>query len=147
MTRLGECRVFGKGDKEGIALFPPEIMKRVATFIRVSKKFTSLSSYIFLRKLESIEGIDISNRTRQWQKKLRKAGIDAGIIQFDGKGKIIPDTNVHPHKRRHSWGYYLKNVKKLDTRDIQEVLRHTSITTTQRYTYTDKSHLKELLKS
>lgn len=144
-SQLGECRVYGKGDKEGIALFPPGLMRRIARYIR-SANFASLGSYIFLKNLESLEGINLINRTSIWQKKLKKAAINAGIIKFDTNGKIIDDTNVHPHKLRHSWGYHLRNVKNMDIRDIQEVLRHSSITSTQIYTYADKSRLKELLK-
>lgn len=144
-NQLGECTVYGKGDKEGLALFPPQLMKRIARYIR-SSNFASLASYIFLKNLESLEGINLINRTSLWQKKLKKASIKAGIIKFDTSGKIIADTNVHPHKLRHSWGYYLRNVKNMDIRDIQEVLRHSSITSTQIYTYADKSRLKELLK-
>ena len=80
-----------------------------------------------------------------WRNHLKKAAIRAGIIRFDDKGKVIPDTNVHPHKLRHSWGHHLKNVKKLDIRDIQEILRHTSITSTQRYTLVDKAQVKKRL--
>lgn len=145
MTQYGECRVYGKGDKEGIALVPPEIMKRVARYCREGG-FVSLSSYIFLRKVESIENVKMEGRLVDWERKLKKAAITAGVIQFDSAGKIIPDTDVYPHKLRHSWGYYLKNIKKMDIRDIQEILRHSSIESTQRYTYTDKSDLKKLLR-
>ncbi len=144
-TQLGECRVYGKGDKEGLALFPPELMKRIARYIR-SRDFASIGSYIFLKDLESLDGVNLVNRTGLWQKKLKKAAAAAGIIKFDTTGKIIDDTNVHPHKLRHSWGYHLRNVKNMDIRDIQEVLRHSSITSTQIYTYADKSRLKQLLK-
>ncbi len=145
MNQIGECRVYGKGDREGIALFPPSLMKRVARYIR-NKNFPSLSSYIFLHRKVGLDKINFKNRSNSWRRKLRTAGIKANIIQFDEHGKIIEDTNVHPHKLRHSWGYYLRNVKKLDIRYIQELLRHGSIVSTQRYTYADKSHLKELLK-
>lgn len=145
IEQLGECRVHGKGNKEGLALFPAPLMKRIARYIRSSNQFT-LSSYLFLKTSENLEEIDPSNLYRTWQRKLKKASIDAGITKLDSNGKVIKETDVHPHILRHSWGFHLKNIKNMDIRDIQEVLRHSSITSTQLYTYTDKSRLKDLLK-
>lgn len=144
IQHVGECRVYGKGNKEGLAFFPSWLMKRIAKYIR-TQSFPSLSSYLFLKDIESIEGIKIEHRYTTWEKKLKKAGIQAGITHLNSQGNIIQETKVHPHKLRHSWGHYLKNVKKVDIRNIQEILRHSSISSTQRYTYTDKSHLKEIL--
>jgi len=144
INQVGECSVFGKGDKEGLAFFPSAIMKRIAAFIH-SQNYSSPSSYLFMKNVDDIEKVNISNRVSTWQKHLRNAGIKSGISQVDANGNIIQDTRVHPHKLRHSWGHYLKSIKKLDIRDIKEFLRHSSIISTQRYTYTDKSELKELL--
>lgn len=145
MTQYGECRVLGKGDKEGLAFFPPLVMTRIARFVR-AKNFPSLSSYLFLKNKEDLEGVKIEGRLVTWERKLKQAAIKAGIVQFDSNKKIIEDTNVHPHKLRHSYGYYLRNVKKLDIREVQEILRHSSILSTQRYTHTDKAHVKKILK-
>ncbi len=144
MTRYGECRVYGKGDKEGIAFFPPWLMKRVAIFIK-SNKFKSLSSYIFLHNVTNLENINLENKLRGWQDRLKEVGLKSGIMKKDHLGKVIEETNVHPHRLRHSFGYYLKNVKKLDIRDIQEFMRHSKITSTQRYTYVSREDLHKLL--
>lgn len=146
MEDVGECTVHGKGDKEGIAFFPGWLMKRTARYIR-SKNFSSLSSYIFLNKVESLKDINLQTRIGTWNRKLKAAGIKADIIKFDSEKKIIPDTNIHSHKLRHSWGYHLKNVMCLDSRDIQEILRHSSISTTQRYMFVEKSRIKSILKN
>lgn len=147
MSQWCECRVFGKGDKEGIAFFPPEATKRVASFIR-EKNFPSLSSYIFLdRKVEDLSKINIRNRQSQWTAKIKKAAIEAGIVQFNSEGKVIEETDVYPHKLRHSWGYHLRNVKGLDLREIQEILRHSSLDSTQIYVYLDKKEIKDKLKA
>lgn len=142
-SKRGECRVFGKGDKEGIALVPAVIMKRVATYIK-GKGFNSLDSKLFVR---GNADINMKNKGRTWQMKLRQAGIDAGITKIDGEGKVIKKTVVNPHILRHSYATYLKNVKGMDIRDIQEVLRHASIQSTQIYTHTDKEGLKKKLDS
>ena len=145
VSEIGECKVYGKGDKEGIALLPSNLMRRIAIYIKAAK-FPSLASYIFLPRLKSLENVDLKNRSRVWQKKLRKVGISSGVTSLDGEGKVIDETAVHPHRLRHSWGYYLRNTKGMDIRDIKDILRHSSIVSTQIYTLTDKSHLKKLLK-
>ena len=141
MSKMGECRVLGKGDKEGIALVPAVLMRRITAYIK-SKKFQSLDTKIFVR---GNADINLKNKGRTWQMKLRQAGIRAGITKLDGDNKVIPDTAIHPHRLRHSYATYLRNVKEMDIRDIQEVLRHASIQSTQIYTHTDKEKLKDEL--
>ena len=139
-SKMGECIVFGKGDKEGIALVPSFVMKRVATFIR-NKQFKSLNDRIFITSKD----VKISNRGRSWQIKLREAGIKSGLTKFDENKKVIIDTAVHPHRLRHSWGYHILTNKGLNMREVQEILRHSSITSTQIYTYVNKEDLKKKL--
>lgn len=139
-----ECKVLGKGDKEGIAFFPPWLIKRVAAYIR-SKRFPSLSSYIFLNNTTDLSKVNFRGRKGQWQKKLREAGIKAGLTKLDDENKVIYDTRVHPHRIRHSYGFHLKSVKGFDIRDIQVLLRHSDISSTQRYVHVDKGYLKKIL--
>lgn len=140
-SKMGECRVYGKGDKEGIALVPAALMKRVAIFIK-GKNYSSLDSKLFVR---GNSDINLKNKSRIWQIKLRKAGIKAGITKLDEKGKPIVETVVHPHRLRHSYASYLLNERGLNLREVQEILRHTSIQSTQIYTHINKEHLKEKL--
>jgi len=142
VTKMGECRVFGKGDKEGIALIPVDLMKRVSIYIR-SKPFDGLGAYIFV---EPKDKYNFNNLARNWQNVLRNAGLKAGITLVDQEGKIIEGTAVHPHRLRHSYATHLLNVVKLDIRQVQELLRHSDIGSTQIYTHIDKSDLKEDLK-
>ncbi len=140
-SRMGECRVYGKGDREGIALVPSVLMKRIAIFIK-SKSFDSLDSRLFIKATGEI---NIKNRSRTWQQKLRDAGIRAGITKLDKENKTIKDTVIHPHRLRHSYAAYLLNEKGLNLREVQELLRHSSIQSTQIYTHISKEHLKEKL--
>ena len=142
-SQIGECIVHGKGDKEGVAFFPANLMERIRAYI-LAGTYPSPSSYIFVN-VRSNEKVIAANRRSVWGKALRNAAIKVGIIKFDEDGKIIPETNVTPHKLRHSWGYHLKNVVNMDIRDIQEILRHSSIESTQRYTMVDKTVLKQKL--
>jgi integrase len=142
INQPGECKVLGKGSKEGIAFFPGWLMQRVAKYIR-SKNFPSLNSHIFVIREKEFEKINWTNKEGNWEKKIKRAGIQAGIIKLDENKKIIKETDIWPHKLRHSWGYYLREVRKLDIRDIKEILRHSNITSTQRYLYVDKKDLKK----
>ena len=141
-SKMGECRVYGKGDKEGIALVPAALMKRVAVFIK-SKSFNSLDSRLFVR---GGNDINLKNRSRTWQNKLNKAGIESGITKLDDKGKPIKETAVYPHRLRHSYASYLLNERGLNLREVQEVLRHSSLQSTQIYTHINKENLKKRLK-
>lgn len=47
-SKMGECRVFGKGDVEGIALIPAVLMRRITHYIK-SRKFSTLDSKLFIR--------------------------------------------------------------------------------------------------
>lgn len=108
-------------------------MKKIAKYIR-DNSFPSLNSRIFTRG------------QRSWQNHLRRAGIRSGITKLDPNDIPIKDTVVHPHKLRHSYATYLKIVKKLDIMEIKELMRHSSIKSTQIYTHIDKEYLKEKLK-
>ncbi len=142
MSKMGECRVLGKGDKEGVAFFPKELMIRIGKYIKSQKHF-DINSTIFIKNYRNHRSIKSGATT--WQKKLREAGIKAGLIKFDGKGEIVPETSVHPHRLRHSYASYLVNEKKMDIRKVQILLRHSSITSTEIYVHIDRNKLKEEL--
>lgn len=93
---MGECRVFGKGDKEGIALFPPILMKRIANFIR-NNQYTKVNDTLFVKDNDK----DLRNKGRLWQLRLTDAGIRSGITALDDEGKPVKGTIVHPHRLRH----------------------------------------------
>lgn len=142
-SKMGECRVYGKGDKEGLALVPADLMVRIARYIR-GKEWKSLSDKIFISGGRPGE-INVKNRSRTWQMKLREAGIKSGITKLDQNAEPIKETVVHPHRLRHSYASHLLNDKGMDIREVQEVLRHSSIQSTQIYTHINKEHLKERL--
>jgi integrase len=139
-SKMGELSVLGKGDKEGLALLPSDLMGRAGRYIK-ENKFSSLDSKLFAAKYRD----KLENIGREWQRKLLEAGIKAGITKLNDEGKPIKETVVHPHRLRHSWGSHLINDKHLDIREVQEVLRHSSIQSTQIYTQIDKEKLKERL--
>ncbi len=142
MSKIGECRVLGKGDKEGIAFLPSKLMVRIAKYIR-SQKNLDINSTIFIKNYVNHKSIKSGATT--WQKKLREAGVKAKLIRFDGERVMIPETSVHPHRLRHSYASYLVNEKGMDIRKVQIFLRHSSLTSTQIYVHIDREKLKEEL--
>ncbi len=141
-SKMGELRVFEKGDKEGIALVPPEIMERVALFIH-SAGFKSVDAYLFVKPRR--ENQRVKDLARTWQNKLAKAGVDCGITQIGSDDKPIKETVVHPHRLRHSYASHLLNVMGMNLKEVQELLRHSDISSTQIYTHTDKEKSKKKL--
>jgi len=142
VNEFGELRLIGKANREGISLVPPKLMLRVSRFIKANKyKYRSVSDYLFIRNKKP------KSEARSWQRILKQAGIDSGLTPVDIEGNPTTGDFLHPHILRHSYGYYLLNVKKLDIRFIQEALRHANINSTMIYTKVDKEDLKREFKS
>lgn len=133
--RMGEVRVIEKGDKEGIALIPADLMKRIANFINSNTtQYNGIDSKLFRLGSSS------------FQKHLHNAGIKSGITHIKENGDIVEETRVHPHKLRHSYAHNLL-MKGVDIRYIKEALRHSSIQSTQIYTELNTRELAEKLQS
>ncbi len=141
-SEMGECRVLGKGNKEGIAFIPKELMVRIVKYIKSQDKL-NIDSTIFIKNYRNYRSIKSGSTT--WQKKLREAGIKAGLIKLDEKGKVIQETSINPHLLRHSYASYLVNDLEMDIRKVQILLRHSSISSTQIYVHIDRKKLKEEL--
>jgi site-specific recombinase XerD len=60
--------------------------------------------------------------------------------QRSGIGK-----NIHPHSLRHSFATHMVN-SGCDVRVVQEMLGHSSLSTTQRYTHINIENLKRVYK-
>ena len=130
-TDLGFLRVVGKGNKERIipvgktALF---WVKKYMFFRDKKKNVSSSENGLFLSKLcKKISRIEF---WRQLKNAAKKADIQ---------------KNITPHILRHSFASHML-AGGADLRYVQEMLGHSSITTTQIYTHIDKDHIKELHK-
>lgn len=131
---MGEVRVLGKGNKEGICLIPNWLVRRIAHYVKSPNYKGSLDDYIF----------KYDKSGRFFEQKLKTAGIKCGLTRKDGAGGWIKSTITHPHRLRHSFGYNL--VKKgVDIRYVKEALRHSNLSSTQIYTQLSKDDLKEKL--
>lgn len=136
----GHLTVLGKGNKQGLAVVPARLMKRVFYYIRENIiEIKNNSELVFIKKGR------FKQDARLYQLRLREAGINAGITKKDENGEYIKSTFVHPHRLRHSLGNKLiKN--DVDIKIIQKMLRHSTISSTQIYTSLSQKDIDEKVK-
>lgn len=113
----GWVRVRGKGNKE--RLVPVGGKAREA-----------LIAYLSLRGSEPGKLFELTERTVQ--RIVRRKSLEAGIVK-----------RTTPHTLRHSFATHLLE-EGADLRGIQELLGHSSLSTTQKYTQVSVQHLMEV---
>jgi integrase/recombinase XerC len=129
--RAREVRVMGKGGKERIVPIPAAAREALAEWLEVRRHAGVLSEPLF-----------ISLRVRREEKPRRLAAREARrILQERGIGANL-DPHVHPHRLRHSYATHLLDMG-ADLREIQELLGHASLSTTQKYTAVSIEHLRD----
>ena len=130
MINVGEreIRVIGKGNKERITFFSQNAEKWLKCYIDLKKRDYKNydSSVIFVNS----RGEKLNSRS------LRRL-----ITDYAKKADI--NKEVTPHVFRHSFATTLLN-KGIDIRYLQELLGHSSISTTQIYTHVSKALLREV---
>jgi integrase/recombinase XerD len=124
-TSLNAIKVYGKGNKERmipISDYAYDYLTKYINEVR-SKNKGNKSQFVFLNHF----GKPIS-RQYFWRQ-IKKYALEAGIFQ-----------DVSPHTLRHSFAtHLLENGAQL--RMVQEVLGHSSITTTQIYTHVSSKRI------
>ncbi len=125
---LGYVKVRGKGSKERIVPVDKTALTFLRKYVEVFEKKIAGSEYLFPNNSGKPLG-----RKGFW-KRLKNYAKTAGI-----------EKNITPHVIRHSFASHLLEGG-ADLRSIQELLGHSSITTTQIYTHVEKSRIKEIHK-
>jgi len=132
-----KVKIEGKGNKEEIVFIPSFIAKRLQNYIEQnSQKYKKFLEESNLFGINNYTLKSIKSKSSSWGRKLNNAGKITGISH-----------RIYPHLLRHSFASFLINEKKIDIRKVQELLRHSSITSTQIYTHIDKKQLKEEIDS
>lgn len=124
----GIIRVTGKGNKQRLVPLSGEARKNIELWLeqrRLMKVDPSSAEIVFLnrngRKLTRVMVFTI----------IKRATADAGITK-----------QVSPHTFRHSFATHLLEGG-ASIRQVQEMLGHESILTTEIYTHLDRTHLRE----
>lgn len=115
--------IIGKGKKERLIPFTDIAQTYLRLYLSNRKK--TKSDFIFLTRL----GRPIS-RIEFWRQ-LKNIAIAAGITK-----------KISPHTLRHSFATHILSAG-ADIRFVQEMLGHSSISTTQIYTHLTKEHVKQ----
>lgn len=125
----GFVRVMGKGSKERIVPLHKKACKVLRTYLDQARGVflkDANSPYVFL----SSRGNKLSTNTIRllFKESLREAGLDESLT---------------PHAMRHSFATDLLSGG-ADLRSVQEMLGHSSLSTTQIYTHLTSEHLKDV---
>lgn len=125
------CTCHGKGDKQRIVPLGQRAQEAVAEYLqrerpKLARRREPESEYLFV----SVRG-DRLRRERVWEL-VKKSAAVAGVT-----------SKLSPHSLRHSFATHLL-AGGADLRQVQELLGHASIATTQLYTHVDHSRLKKV---
>ncbi len=121
--------ITGKGDKQRIVLFGDKAKERLLTYIQ-DERLKDVGS-------KSINNLFVT----QWGDPLQDRGVQRILNKFS---KLLGSKKqITPHKIRHTFATHLLNAG-MDLRALQELLGHTSLATTERYTHVSVKDLKEL---
>lgn len=124
-----EVRVLGKGSKERILPIGSKAVGVIQKWLEMRLQFTPKENALFINK----QGKRISQRSIQLI--MKKWGRMQGL-----------ETHLHPHKLRHSFATQMLEGSG-DLRAVQELLGHSSLSTTQIYTHLDFQHLTKVYDS
>lgn len=124
-----EVRLVGKGNKERIVPIGSQALKAIERWLSIRSQFQPEDNAIFLNQ----RGARLSHRSIQ-------------LIMKKWGQKQHLETQLHPHKLRHSFATHLLEASQ-DLRAVQELLGHSSLSTTQIYTHLDFQHLAKVYDS
>lgn len=119
-------RLMGKGQKEREVPLLPEVRRRVETYRHAAPLSDAADAPLFC----GVQGKRLNQGVAQ--KTMRDLRVTLGL----------PDT-VTPHALRHSYATHLLGAG-LNLREVQELLGHASLSTTQRYTEVDHEKMLEI---
>lgn len=126
-----EIPVRGKGNKVRVVFLSDSAKKAIATYV---EERSDVDPALFIRHKKGAVGPDDDLRLtpRSVQRLMKKYAAAAGLTK-----------RITPHTLRHSFATDLLS-NGADVRQVQQLLGHASITTTQIYTHLTDVHLKEI---
>ncbi len=128
----GQALVLGKGNKERLAPLGSYSLEALEEYLRVVRPQ-------FVAKAKGLEQED-ALFLNQKGTPLTSRGIRYLVKKYVNQASL--DSGVSPHSLRHSFATHLLE-QGADLRAVQELLGHSSLSTTQVYTHISKKKLKE----
>lgn len=126
-TRAQTLSVLGKGSKiRSVPMSEP-----------------ALDSYIKYMEVRKSYLNDSSPRSKVFIKKSGKALTSRDVRRILDKYALEDGSRIHPHQLRHAYATHLL-VGGADVRSVQELLGHSSVATTERYTHITQDHLRSV---
>jgi len=127
----GDVRVSGKGGKELVVPLPAYAREALATYLTHRRSPGLLAQPLFTAVRKHRDGarrLGVRDIRRMLASRARRAGVN---------------DRVHPHRMRHSYATHLLDMG-ADLREIQELLGHASLSTTEKYTAVSAERLMEV---
>ncbi len=125
-----EIPIRGKGNKVRVVFLSPEAVSAISAYV---KDRADTDPALFIRHKKGVGAADdLRISTRSIQRMIKKHATKAGITK-----------DITPHTLRHSFATDLL-ANGADVRQVQELLGHSSITTTQVYTHLTDAHLRDV---
>lgn len=130
-----QVRVMGKGRKERVVPLPALACQALADWLEARRGPGMLAEPLFVSlrgRRPAVDGKPRRLGARDVRRVLATRAAAAGIVD-----------RVHPHRLRHSYATHLLDMG-AGLRDIQELLGHASLSTTQKYTEVSVERLRQV---
>jgi len=134
-STFDEAKIIGKGGKERYVFFSEEAKSAISEYL------PQRTARLAMAGIEKKNGALFISRKGQPISASGVRWIISRYAKHSGLGK-----NIHPHSLRHSFATHLVN-SGCDVRVVQEMLGHSSLSTTQRYTHVNIENLKKVYAS
>jgi integrase/recombinase XerC len=130
--RSAQVRVMGKGQKERVVPVPRLTCQALEAWLDIRRQPGVLGEPLFIALRVRREEAPRRLGARDVRRILRRRAIDVGVVD-----------RVHPHRLRHSYATHLLDMG-ADLREIQELLGHATLSTTQKYTAVSVEQLRQV---